>query len=112
MVAVAVRTFEGVVVEVHDGDTFLLHLDLGFYVYTQQWLRLKDFYAPEQWTAEGKQFTARIKPLLEGREVLVEVEKLKWSFRRFVASATLACGVDLKVYLEQELERMREEAKA
>jgi endonuclease YncB( thermonuclease family) len=39
--------YKAMVLEVHDGDTVLLDIDLGFNVHTVQWCRLRGINAPE-----------------------------------------------------------------
>jgi endonuclease YncB( thermonuclease family) len=43
------------ILRVHDGDSFLADVDLGFHVRKKMWLRLAGVDTPEMDTIEGKQ---------------------------------------------------------
>ena len=70
--------YDAVVVDVHDGDTLTVNLDLGFRVWQRTKIRLHGINAPELKTPEGK---AARKFLLDcvqqaGRDAF-EVESIK-----------------------------------
>jgi len=74
-----------VVIELHDGDTARLLLDLGMEAAAFPWLRFRGVDAPELNTPEGKwvaAFTAEV--LVNARDITVSVHGR--SFGRWVAT--------------------------
>lgn len=65
--------YPGIIERVIDGDTLLLQIDLGLKVITRQHIRLRNVWAPELDTAEGKrQFRSLEKKLPVGTPVVVK----------------------------------------
>jgi endonuclease YncB( thermonuclease family) len=92
--------YRGTVVDIHDGDTFTLTLDLGFNVsLTDQKLRLAHCNAPELATAAGKAalvWVAHLMPV--GTQVTVDTIKVegdKEKYGRWLMQVTLPDGTDL-----------------
>jgi endonuclease YncB( thermonuclease family) len=92
--------YAATVVDVHDGDTFTLDFDLGFYAALRgQKLRLAHVNAPELATPAGK--VARewvVARMPAGSSVIVNTLKAtgeKEKFGRWLATITLPDGTDL-----------------
>ncbi len=84
--------YRGKVVRVVDGDTLVVHLDLGLRVYTEVSLRLAGINAPEmrQGTKEDRAAGSSARDYLAtllppGAEVYVRTHKDKQTFNRYVA---------------------------
>jgi endonuclease YncB( thermonuclease family) len=74
--------------KVVDGDTYILDIDLGFYVYTRQSIRLKGAYCPELSEAGGNEARIFVQVLFDGNpdKIIVVTEKVPTrSFARYVA---------------------------
>lgn len=88
--------YQAAVVSVHDGDTYHLSIDLGFYVSIVVPIRVRNINCPEQDTPEGKAATAAVKAILPpGEVVYVESYKNRRSFERWIADVYLANGTKL-----------------
>lgn len=93
MTPVVDYVFRAEVLEVHDGDTYKLRIDLGFGVNATEWIRLLGVNAPELNTQAGKDAKAYAALILlaEPRpSVTVRTEKTRLgvdvrSFVRYVA---------------------------
>lgn len=99
-------TYRAVVTRVTDGDTVRFLIDMGMYVRTEQAIRLKDVYAPELSTQEGKD--ARDKVLLwvaehrHDREwpLVISTDKDKQTFNRYIGEVLCTqCATTLNGYL-------------
>lgn len=83
-------------VEAHDGDTYILAIDLGFDVSTRQHIRLRGADCPELNKPGGFEALAYATSLLEARQFTVTTGKLLTrSFERYVATITLTDGRNL-----------------
>ena len=81
-------------VRVVDGDTVIVLVDLGFSVYAQHSIRLKNVWAPEMATPEGKAAKQHLVSLMptDGR-LLLRTEKDKMTFNRYVGELFTADGL-------------------
>jgi endonuclease YncB( thermonuclease family) len=82
------------VIEVHDGDTFRLLLDLGFEQAAFPWLRLKDYSCPELGDDRGlmaRQATIALMPFVTHVVTFKRagLEDTAKSFARYLAEAWL-----------------------
>jgi endonuclease YncB( thermonuclease family) len=83
-------------VEAHDGDTYILAIDLGFDVATRQHIRLRGANCPELHQPGGPEALAYATALLEAGQFTVTTGKLLTrSFERYVATVTLTDGRSL-----------------
>jgi len=72
-----------------DADTFVLDIDLGFYVHTEQHIRLLGIDCPESKTPEGKratEFTRSWWDVRDNEALIFTTKKPTRSLERFVAS--------------------------
>jgi endonuclease YncB( thermonuclease family) len=90
------------VLDVHDGDTFRLRVDLGFRCAVTIQCRLHGVNAPELNTPEGKTAQAFVQSLLkptpypeENPPLVIESYKDQRSFERWVCDAWLPDGRSL-----------------
>lgn len=77
--------YAGLVLDVHDGDTYKVDVDLGFRVHTQQQIRLHGVDCPELATEAGKAARDYVVGLIAGRTVLLRSYRGQQSFARWVA---------------------------
>ena len=74
--------YKAVVTRVIDGDTIIADIDLGFNItHSQQRIRLSGLDTPAASTKAGKEATAFVKDLIEGKEVHINTfkdKKEKW----------------------------------
>lgn len=81
--------YKAVIVNVVDGDTFDMNVDLGFNIHIHERVRLLDIDTPENRGAEkklGKAVTQYAKKHFEGKEVILRSSKNKTdSFGRWLA---------------------------
>jgi len=86
--------YRGILVRAVDGDTIIVHLDMGLRVYTEVSLRIAGINAPELFRgtpedrakgAEARDFLARY----EDKHVTLVTHKDRQSFNRYVADITL-----------------------
>lgn len=91
--------FYATIIEVHDGDTIKVDVDLGFNVFTHISIRVQGLYCKELYTgsdsdkAEGKAARDYLKTLLPvGSEVVIHTDKYRQSFTRFVGEIFLPDG--------------------
>lgn len=84
--------YKAEVVDIVDGDTVDVIIDLGFNTFKKQRLRLKDIDAPENRTRNklekkaGLLVEEYLKDLILNREMIIMTEKLeKGSFNRYLA---------------------------
>ena len=75
--------YKAKVLRVVDGDTFDLLVDLGFASYTKIRVRAEGYDAPETWRPKseaelehGTRATARVRQLIEGKDVMIKSTKL------------------------------------
>lgn len=73
-----------------DADTFVLTVDLGFYVAANITVRLRGVNAPEARAPGGYYATEFTRDLLEGKPLLVESFKDRMSFARWVCDVWVA----------------------
>ena len=101
------------VIRVVDGDTFDVNVDLGFGNFTRQRLRLKDVDTPETYRPScqkekehGIKATERVKELIEGKNVSIEVFKEgsfgRWASHVFVLNHKDCLNVSLGKILKEE----------
>lgn len=106
LLGVHVYRYMGAIVRVHDGDTFLADIDLGFHIKRRMWLRLAGVDTPELDTEEGKQARAFVIDWLSDGKLLSEqvfqIETAvdnkgneKTTFGRYVANVINAHGESL-----------------
>jgi endonuclease YncB( thermonuclease family) len=91
------KTWQGKaeVLEVHDGDTFKVFVDLGFNTYLRANVRIADINAPELPTAPGFAAAAFLKTLLPAGSIVTLDSKRLDLHGRAEAVVTLADGRDL-----------------
>lgn len=87
--------YKGVVRRVVDGDTFDISVDVGFSIVVEHRFRLKDFDTPETYRpsceaelVHGREATAFVKALIEGKTVMVRTYKLA-AYGRYEADILL-----------------------
>lgn len=96
--------------EVHDGDTYLLDVDLGLHVHAHEWIRLRGVNTPELNTDAGYQarlfVAAALMPgdVAPGPAVVIQTQKTRGgldvqTFARYVADVQLPDGRDLATVL-------------
>lgn len=89
-------TYRADVLRVIDGDTYLLSIDLGFYVSTEAHVRLRGADCPELSTPEGRAARDELTRMIGGKTVLVRTQKTPdMSFARYVADVFLEDGTPL-----------------
>lgn len=106
--------YKAKVIRVVDGDTYRLEIDLGFRIKFTETVRLYDADTPETYRPKseaerkhGKEATAFVKGLIEGKEVIIETYKdKKGKYGRYLAQIITmdedgTIGEDLKYLLEQ-----------
>lgn len=91
----ALYVFAATVMQVHDGDTLTVDLDLGFSVRTVQHLRLLGCNAIELGQPGGHEAKANLEQLVLGRTVVVRTVKPDKFGGRYDAAVTLPDGRDL-----------------
>lgn len=79
-------------VRVVDGDTYVLRIDLGFYISADKTVRLRDVNAHEAGQPGGVEATAFVLDLLTGKPLLVESHKDRRSFARWVCDVWVDVG--------------------
>jgi len=73
-------------IRVIDGDTYVMRVDLGFFVEAKLHIRLRGIDLPERYTVEGKEATALATKFLESAtQLVVETYKDQQTFGRWVA---------------------------
>ena len=77
-------TYHARLIEVIDGDTILLEIDLGFQTFARQTIRLARINAPEIDTADGKKSKRFIQQRLKNSNIVIETRK-RGKFGRFLA---------------------------
>lgn len=99
-------TYMATIIKVHDGDSFLADVDLGFHVSERMWLRLADVDTPELNTLEGRAAREFVvdwlfkdkpdsAPVVEITTVRDRRGDEKHSFGRYVAHVHNAMGESL-----------------
>ncbi|MCK4978669.1 MAG: thermonuclease family protein [Anaerolineales bacterium] len=99
--------YKAEIIRVLDGDTMEMKIDLGFYIFTQQNIRILDIDTPETWRPScgaekehGEAATKRAKELLEGETItLISAKKGKY---RFVGTIILPDGRDYATIMKEE----------
>jgi endonuclease YncB( thermonuclease family) len=89
------------VLDVHDGDTYRLRVDLGFRCAVTIQCRLHGVDAPELNTPEGKAARNFALEAIEGGEVVIQSYKDQRSFERWVCDVWLPDGRSLADTLVQ-----------
>lgn len=109
--------YKAKVTNVVDGDTMDVTIDLGFHIFTEQRLRIKDYDAPETWRpineAEekaGEQATKRAKQLLLDKEVIVQTTR-QGLYNRWMAKIYFEDGTDYSQTMIDEGHVKKEEWK-
>jgi endonuclease YncB( thermonuclease family) len=77
-------TYRAGLYRIIDADTFVLTVDLGFYVSANITVRLRGVNAPEARAPGGAEATAFVLDLIAGKPLLVESYKDRRSFARWV----------------------------
>lgn len=67
-----------------DADTWVLSIDLGWYISANKHVRLRDVNCPEPGKPGGDEATAFVTDLLTGKPLIVESYKDRRSFARWV----------------------------
>jgi endonuclease YncB( thermonuclease family) len=86
------------VAQVIDGDTYVLDIDLGFHVHTEQHIRLKGAYCPELRAPGGalaKLFAVGALMQSDHTVTVITEKNPVRSFERYVARVVLRDGTDL-----------------
>jgi endonuclease YncB( thermonuclease family) len=81
------------VIRVIDADTLVCVVDLGFKIHHEITLRVKDLWAPERFTPEGKAAKSFVEELIASRNYWVQVvtERIPGkSFDRYIAHVFLS----------------------
>lgn len=78
-------TYKAKLVDIIDGDTLRVNLDLGFDIDYTLKLRLKDVYAPELNTPEGRTEKARIETLLKNCKYIALKTYWRDKYKRYLA---------------------------
>lgn len=106
------RTYTATLNRVIDGDTYLLDIDLGFWVHTAQRIRLRGVNAPEITGPEkqkGLVAKAAAEALIsQSQPVTITTHKDERSFERWVADVTLADGRNLATVMVEQGQADRE----
>ncbi len=77
-------TYHAQLIEVIDGDTLWLDIDLGFQMFTKQKIRLARINSPEIDTAAGKKTKQYIQKKLSGAHLVIETRKRE-KYGRYLA---------------------------
>ena len=100
--------YKAFVQRVVDGDTFDADVDLGFGITLSFRFRLNDIDTPETWRPKsnaerehGELATARVKELIEGKEIIIYSYKLG-IYGRYSADVYLLSGISLADLLKEE----------
>jgi len=80
----ATYRFRATLVRVIDGDTYVLDVDLGFFVHTHVTVRLRGIDTPERNTAEGQTAALFAGTLLASGPIVIESFRDKQTFARWV----------------------------
>lgn len=83
--------YEAKVIEVIDGDTLWVEIDLGFKIFHKVKIRLKGVWCPELNAHDGPKARANLIELLQNQDysfkkLLIITEKDKMSYDRYVAT--------------------------
>jgi len=107
-------TYKATVINVVDGDTLDLRIDIGFKINIETRIRIarinayetrlgsKTDQAQKELGIEAKQY---VKNLIEGKEVLITTEKTG-KYGRYIAEITYEANTDNEVNLGTELVRL------
>lgn len=68
-------TYKAKVIDVHDGDTITVEIDVGFHITVTTPLRLQHYDSPELSTERGKEVRDILKERILGKEVTVKTYK-------------------------------------
>ena len=103
-----IHTYKGYLTRIVDGDTIRVSIDLGFGIFREEILRLKDVYADELKTETGKKHKKILEELLQGVEFVVLRTYATDMYGRFVCDVFYGEGTPQEVanfgkYLNQEL---------
>lgn len=92
-------TYRGSVVDVYDGDTITVMVDLGFHTYRLEKLRIADIDAPEVRgleRPEGLESRDYLRDLILGKEVDIQtIKDKKGKYGRYIAVVTTQDGRDV-----------------
>ena len=99
--------YQAAVTHVTDGDTVRFLIDQGMYVRSEQAIRLKDVYAPEKSTPEGREARVKVADWVANHLHLSKpwpfhlvTEKDRQTFNRYVGTGTCStCGESLNEHL-------------
>lgn len=101
-------------IETHDGDTVRLRISCGFDVWAQQWIRLKDVWAPELDEPGGPEATTICQEWFADHapDGLVKVTtfrtsaplevRFRMSFTRYIGIVSALDGTELNRYLIEQ----------
>jgi micrococcal nuclease len=78
--------YKAKLINVVDGDTVDLEIDLGFSITVRERFRLNHIDTPERGTPGAAEATALVKEYLESRELVVSTEKGKDKYGRYLAT--------------------------
>jgi micrococcal nuclease len=94
-------TYRAHVLNVHDGDTVTVDIDLGFHVWVRgQVIRLDGLDAPELRTPAGPAAAQALSTLVLGKDVTLRTIKDKTEkYGRMLGALALDDGMDVNAYL-------------
>lgn len=99
-------TYKAKVLEVYDGDTITVEIDLGFTSHRIEKLRLYGIDTPEirgPQKEDGKKVRDIVRDAVLGKEVTIEtIKDGKGKFGRYLANVILPSGVNLNEWLVNE----------
>lgn len=81
-------TYKAKLLRVVDGDTVDLEIDLGFSITVRERFRLNHVDTPERGTPGANEASAFVNEYLESRELVVQTEKGKDKYGRYLATIT------------------------
>jgi endonuclease YncB( thermonuclease family) len=103
------NTYRAKCVEVYDGDTYTMVIDLGFYTYTSIRVRVKSIDTPEIRTKDlvekqaGIAARDRVKELILGKHCVLVTDKDVTSFDRWIAEVYYFGENDSVINLGEQL---------
>jgi micrococcal nuclease len=88
--------YSAIAIDVHDGDTCHLRIDLGLHTFVETHVRLAHVNAPELHEANGAAAKARLEELLAAGPLVVHtIRDRTEKYGRWLAEITTAAGDDV-----------------